>query len=58
MGAAAITGAAGGIGGAIARALADAGYDVALLDRVRPQPLGDGEGLALAVDLTDPDAVG
>ncbi|MDE0211617.1 MAG: SDR family NAD(P)-dependent oxidoreductase [Boseongicola sp.] len=58
MGAAAVTGAAGGIGGAIARALADAGYEVALLDRVRPQPLEDGEGLALAVDLADPDAVG
>lgn len=58
MRAAEITGAACGIGGAIARALADSGYEVALLNRVRPQPLEDGEGLALAVDLTDPDAVG
>ncbi|MDE0520458.1 MAG: SDR family NAD(P)-dependent oxidoreductase [Boseongicola sp.] len=55
---AAITGAAGGIGSATARALSDAGYEVALLDRVRPQPPEVGEGLSLAVDLTDPDAVG
>ena len=58
MRSAAITGAAGGIGGATAQALADAGCEVAPLDRVRPQPLEDGEGLSLSVDLTDPDSVG
>ena len=42
-----VTGGAGGIGGAIVRALAEARHDVAILDR-------DGE---FAVDLGDPDAV-
>lgn len=58
MRAAAITGAAGGIGSAIARAFADAGYKLALLDRIWPQQPEDSEDRSLAIELTDPDEVG
>lgn len=48
-----VTGAAGGIGGATARAFAAAGWQVAATDRSAP---GTGD-LALACDLTQPDEV-
>lgn len=52
-----ITGAAGGIGAATARAFAGAGYDLALLDRA-PSELPDGAGgMSLCCDLADPRAV-
>ncbi|GAC1339166.1 MAG: 3-oxoacyl-[acyl-carrier-protein] reductase [Acetobacteraceae bacterium] len=47
-----ITGAAGGIGGAIALAFAGAGARLALLDRTEPTLAGDLGGLALAADVT------
>lgn len=50
-----ITGAAGGIGSAIARAFAAEGADLALLDRAAPDALAAGLGgrtLALAADVT------
>jgi NAD(P)-dependent dehydrogenase (short-subunit alcohol dehydrogenase family) len=53
---AAVTGAAGDIGQATARAFAAAGYALVLLDR-SPAPLHGAEGLALPCDLTDPAAV-
>ena len=54
MAVAAITGAAGGIGSAVARAFADGGYQSALLDRVSPGMPEDGRGIAIALDLTRP----
>lgn len=52
-----VTGAAGDIGAATARAFAQAGYALALLDRsAAPLPPG-AEGLALPCDLADPGAV-
>lgn len=47
-----ITGAAGGIGGAIARAFAAAGARLALLDRAEPALAGELGGMALAADVT------
>ena len=57
MAVAAITGAAGGIGSAVARAFAGAGYQTALLDRVLPDRPEGSRRIALAVDLTRPDEV-
>ena len=54
MGLAVITGAAGGIGGAVARALGAAGFDLALLDLTEADVPG---AMAIPLDLTDPDAV-
>ena len=54
MSLAVITGAAGGIGSAIARAFDAAGYDLALLDRAE---IGMPGALCRALDLTDPHAV-
>jgi NAD(P)-dependent dehydrogenase (short-subunit alcohol dehydrogenase family) len=51
-----VTGAAGDIGQATARAFAGAGHALVLLDRTRA-PLQGALGLSLACDLTDPDAV-
>lgn len=57
MGTAAITGASGGIGRAMVHTFAQAGYDIALLDLTEPLLPKDARGVAMAVDLTDPDAV-
>ena len=57
MGTAAITGASGGIGRAMVHTFAQAGYDIALLDLTEPRLPKDARGVAMAVDLTDPDAV-
>ena len=54
MGVAVITGAAGGIGGAIARAFGAGGYGLALLDRAE---VSVPDALSIALDLTDPAAV-
>lgn len=54
MGLAVITGAAGGIGGAVARAFGAAGHDLALLDLTEADIPG---AMAIPLDLTDPDAV-
>jgi NAD(P)-dependent dehydrogenase (short-subunit alcohol dehydrogenase family) len=51
-----VTGAAGDIGTATARAFAEAGHALVLLDRT-PAPLFGAEGLALPCDLSDPLAV-
>ena len=51
-----VTGAAGDIGTATARAFAGAGHALVLLDRTEA-PLNGAEGLSLAVDLADPAAV-
>ena len=51
-----VTGAAGDIGAATARAFAGAGHALVLLDRT-PAALHGADGLALACDLADPDAV-
>lgn len=52
-----VTGAAGDIGAATARAFAGAGHALVLLDRTAaPLPVGS-DGLALSCDLADPDAV-
>jgi NAD(P)-dependent dehydrogenase (short-subunit alcohol dehydrogenase family) len=51
-----VTGAAGDIGAATARAFAAAGHALVLLDRSEA-PLDGAEGLSLACDLTDPGAV-
>ena len=52
-----VTGAAGDIGAATARAFAGAGHALVLLDRnAAPLPQG-AEGLTLACDLADPEAV-
>lgn len=52
-----VTGAAGGIGAATARALAEAGYALALLDRVPSELPEVAGGLSIPCDLADPDAV-
>ena len=57
MAVAAITGAAGGIGGAVASAFAGAGYRTALIDRDPPGLTECARGIALAVDLTRPEQV-
>ncbi|MBM1218735.1 SDR family oxidoreductase [Ponticoccus sp. SC2-23] len=49
-----ITGAAGGIGGAVARTFAAAGYELALLDLSKAEQPG---AESIALDLTDPEAV-
>lgn len=54
MGLAVITGAAGGIGSAVARVFGAAGYDLALLDLTETAHPG---AMAIPLDLTDPDAV-
>jgi NAD(P)-dependent dehydrogenase (short-subunit alcohol dehydrogenase family) len=51
-----ITGAAGGIGAAAARAFADDGATLILLDRI-PAELHGADGVALVIDLADPQAV-
>lgn len=51
-----VTGAAGGIGAATARAFAETGATLILLDR-KMADLGGADGLALTVDLIDPEAV-
>jgi NAD(P)-dependent dehydrogenase (short-subunit alcohol dehydrogenase family) len=53
---AAITGAAGGIGGALAAGFAAAGWQVLAIDRVAPAPPPSGVA-ALSLDITDADAV-
>ncbi len=55
MAVAVITGAAGGIGGAIAQTFEAAGYNLVLLDRAEIQ---HPNALCIALDLTDPAAVG
>ena len=57
MGTAAITGASGGIGRAMVHTFAQAGYDIALLDLTEPRLPKDARGVAMAVDLTEPEAV-
>lgn len=52
-----VTGAAGDIGAATARAFAQAGYALALLDRRAPGLPYGAEGLALPCDLADPASV-
>ena len=55
-----VTGAAGGIGGAVARAFCERGARVAALDREAPAPSPygrTGDWLALACDVTDAEAV-
>jgi NAD(P)-dependent dehydrogenase (short-subunit alcohol dehydrogenase family) len=52
-----VTGAAGDIGAATARAFAEAGHSVVLMDR-NPAKVPEGaEALVLSLDLTDPEAV-
>jgi len=51
-----VTGAAGDIGAATARAFAKAGHALVLLDRTKA-PLNGAEGISVAVDLADPAAV-
>jgi NAD(P)-dependent dehydrogenase (short-subunit alcohol dehydrogenase family) len=51
-----VTGAAGDIGAATARAFAEAGHSIALLDRHEP-PLHGAQGISLAADLADPASV-
>jgi NAD(P)-dependent dehydrogenase (short-subunit alcohol dehydrogenase family) len=51
-----VTGAAGDIGAATARAFAGAGHALVLLDRAKA-PLHGADGISLAVDLADPAAV-
>jgi NAD(P)-dependent dehydrogenase (short-subunit alcohol dehydrogenase family) len=53
---AAITGAAGGIGGALAAGFADAGWQVLAIDRVAPDS-PPSRGTALSLDITDAAAV-
>lgn len=53
---AAITGAAGGIGGALAAGFAAAGWRVLAIDRAAPTDLPPG-AVAIALDVTDPAAV-
>lgn len=50
-----VTGAAGDIGAATARAFAEAGHALVLLDRTET-PLNGADGISLAVDLADPAA--
>ena len=57
MAVAAITGARGGIGNAVALAFNLAGYRTALLDRSPPVQPDGSMGIGLAVDLTRPDEV-
>jgi NAD(P)-dependent dehydrogenase (short-subunit alcohol dehydrogenase family) len=53
-----ITGAGGGLGGAIAARLGSMGATLALVDlQTPPLPAGQREGLSLACDITDADAV-
>jgi dihydroanticapsin dehydrogenase len=52
-----VTGAAGGIGVAVARAFSDAGYALVLIDRIPPAAPAGAEALCLTADLTDPGAV-
>jgi len=52
-----VTGAGGGIGGAIAAALADAGAAVAMVDRTADALRHDDRHLAIACDVADPGAV-
>ncbi|WP_306118521.1 MULTISPECIES: SDR family oxidoreductase [unclassified Roseitalea] len=52
-----ITGAAGGIGTATSRVMAEAGFDLALIDRSEARPPGGAAGLGLACDLADPGSV-
>ena len=54
---AAITGAAGGIGSAVAERFASSGYQLALLDRIHPEMPEDSQGSSFKTDLTDPSAV-
>ena len=51
-----VTGAAGGIGGAVAQAFAASGHALALLDRTHAD-LHGAEGVAVACDLADPEDV-
>ncbi len=52
-----VTGAAGGIGGACARAFAKEGAALILLDRREPALPSGAEGLSLACDLAEPEKV-
>lgn len=52
-----VTGAGGGIGGAIAKALAEAGAAVAMVDRATHALRDDDRHLAIACDIADPGAV-
>ncbi|QBK31849.1 SDR family NAD(P)-dependent oxidoreductase [Roseitalea porphyridii] len=52
-----ITGAAGGIGTATARIMAEAGFELALIDRGGAQPPAGAAGMGLACDLADPGSV-
>ncbi|MEQ8399861.1 MAG: SDR family oxidoreductase [Roseitalea porphyridii] len=52
-----ITGAAGGIGAATARVMAEAGFELALIDRVEAQLPGGATGLGVACDIADPGSV-
>lgn len=52
-----VTGAASGIGRAVAELFLEAGAQVAALDRQRPQPFARDQGLALQADVTDPAGV-
>ncbi|WP_267433491.1 SDR family oxidoreductase [Sphingomonas sp. GM_Shp_1] len=52
-----VTGAGGGIGGAIAAALADAGAAVAMVDRTADALRHDDRHLAIGCDIADPGAV-
>ena len=54
---AAITGAAGGIGSAVAECFASTGYQLALIDRVFPDLPEGSQGSSFTTDLTEPSSV-